>query len=63
MRDQFRIGAGLFRSASGIWGNAGEGEGGCIFDEITDLVKPTERPHMGEQHCGERPDTDVGAGP
>jgi hypothetical protein len=22
-----------------------------------DLVEPTERPDMGEQHCGERPDT------
>ena len=24
-------------------GNAGEGEGGCRFDEIDNLVEPTER--------------------
>jgi hypothetical protein len=35
-------------------GNSGEGEGGWFFDEIGNLVEPTERPHMGEQHCGER---------
>jgi hypothetical protein len=27
-------------------GNAGEGEGGCVFDEIGNLVEPTERPHV-----------------
>jgi hypothetical protein len=27
-------------------GNADEGEGGCIFDEIDNLVEPAERPHM-----------------
>jgi hypothetical protein len=30
------------------------GEGGCLFDEISNLVEPTERRHTGEQHCGER---------
>jgi hypothetical protein len=32
----------------------GEGEIGCFFDEISNLVEPIERPAMGEQHCGER---------
>jgi hypothetical protein len=26
-------------------------------------VEPTERRHKGEQHCGERPNKDVRAGP
>jgi hypothetical protein len=31
-----------------------EGEIGCLFDEIQNLVEPIERRYMGEQHCGER---------
>jgi hypothetical protein len=31
-----------------------KGEVGCLFDEIQDLVEPTERLHMAEQHYGER---------
>jgi hypothetical protein len=26
---------------------AGEGEGGCLFDEISNLVEPSERPGHG----------------
>jgi hypothetical protein len=32
----------------------GEGKVGCVFDEISNLVEPTERQHMGEPHAGER---------
>jgi len=35
-------------------GIAVEGEVGCLFDKISNLVEPTERPAMGEQHCAER---------
>jgi len=38
------------------------GEGGCLFDEIQNLVEPTERRYMGEQHRGERQHTEVLAG-
>jgi hypothetical protein len=41
----------IFRAAEGSR-NGGEGEVGCLFDEIQNLVEPTERPH-----------TDVRAGP
>jgi hypothetical protein len=40
-----------------------EGESGCLFDEIQNLIEPIERSARGEQHCGERPDWEVGAGP
>jgi hypothetical protein len=30
-----------------------------IFDEITNLVEPTERSAMGEPHAGERRDMEV----
>jgi hypothetical protein len=39
------------------------GETGCIFDEMGNLVEPTERPRRGEQHCGERHYRVVVAGP
>jgi hypothetical protein len=31
-----------------------------LFDEISNLAEPAERPHMGERQCGERPDMDAG---
>jgi hypothetical protein len=34
-----------------------KGKVGCLFDEMGNLVEPTERRYTGEQHCGERPDT------
>ena len=40
-----------------------EGEVGCFFDEIGNLVEPTERPDMGEPHAGERRDMEGAAGP
>jgi hypothetical protein len=40
-----------------------EGEGGYLFEEIPNLVEATERPHMGEQHCGERRHQEVSTGP
>lgn len=45
------------RSDAAVTEEVREGEGGWFFDEIKNLVEPTERLHMGEQHCGERPDT------
>ena len=40
----------------------GEGEGGWVFDEMGNLVEPTERPTMGEPNAGGRRDMDVVAG-
>jgi hypothetical protein len=39
------------------------GEAGCLFDATMSRVKPAERPHKGEQHCGERHYQEVVAGP
>jgi hypothetical protein len=36
-----------------------EDEVGCLFDEIQNLVEPTERRTMGEQHSCERHYTEV----
>jgi len=33
------------------WPMPGEGESGCIFDEIQDLVEPIERSARGESHA------------
>jgi hypothetical protein len=45
-------------------GNAGEGEGRCIFDEIDNLVEPTEGPAMDRvvlpEQAGHRPEADIG---
>ena len=40
-----------------------KGEVGCLFDEIENLVEPTERPPRGEPRAGERQYRDVLAGP
>ena len=40
----------------------GEGQGGWVFDEIGNPVKPTERPPMGEPHAGERRAVEGAAG-
>jgi hypothetical protein len=39
------------------------GEAGWLFNATQCRVEPAERRHRGEQHCGERPDMDVRAGP
>jgi hypothetical protein len=56
-------GAGRFGLPHGC-GNAGEGEGRCIFDEIDNLVEPTEGPAMDRvvlpEQAGHRPEADIG---
>lgn len=41
----------------------GEGEVGCVSEEISNLVEPTERSAMGEPHAGERRGMEGAAGP
>jgi hypothetical protein len=51
------------RRSKGLRPRIREGEVGCVFEDISNLVEPTERSAMGEPHAGERRDMEGAAGP
>jgi hypothetical protein len=55
--------AGLRSEAMALRLRVREGEIGCIFDEIQNLVEPIERPQRGESHAVNAEPMEGSAGP